>query len=161
MTDGKPAPRGRAEASRVQAGLTLRELDRNQFLANLDACAGVYAAAMNPPVEQLPGRYVIMERHSGYAAFRAIAAIVLPAGEEAAGATAADRGAADGTGPLLVGFAYGFHGSGGQWWRGSTCTSAISSESPNQSSAAPAPRVLAVALRTRSCHHWPPEPWKP
>ena len=116
MTDGKPAPRGGVEASRVRAGLTLRELDRNQFLANLDACAGVYAAAMNPPVEQLPGRYVIMERHSGYAAFRAIAAIVLPAGEEAAGATAADRGAADGTGPLLVGFAYGFHGSGGQWW---------------------------------------------
>jgi GNAT superfamily N-acetyltransferase len=114
----------------VRAGITLRELDRNQFLANLNACAGVYAAAMNPPEEQLPGRYVIMERHSGYAAFRAVAAIMLPDGGEAAGGTAPDAGgtasdaggtapdagAAAGARPLLVGFAYGFHGSGGQWW---------------------------------------------
>jgi ribosomal protein S18 acetylase RimI-like enzyme len=116
----------------VRAGLTLRELDRNQFLANLDACAGVYAAAMNPPAEQLPGRYVIMERHSGYAAFRAIAAIMLPDGGETAGGAAPERGAVSGGAvpggravaggsaesarPLLVGFAYGFHGSGGQWW---------------------------------------------
>jgi GNAT superfamily N-acetyltransferase len=120
----------------VRAGLTLRELDRNQFLANLDACAGVYAAAMNPPEEQLPGRHVIMERHSGYAAFRAIAAILLPDGGEAAWGTArgteatggtarvteAAEGTArggeamQGTGPRLIAFAYGFHGSGGQWW---------------------------------------------
>jgi ribosomal protein S18 acetylase RimI-like enzyme len=121
----------------VRAGLTLRELDRNQFLANLDACAGVYAAAMNPPAEQLAGRYVIMERHSGYAAFRAIAAIMLPDGGESAGGAPPERGAvsggavsggtvpggravaggsADSARPLLVGFAYGFHGSGGQWW---------------------------------------------
>jgi ribosomal protein S18 acetylase RimI-like enzyme len=100
----------------VQAGLTLRELDRNQFLASLDACAGIYAAAMNPPEEQLPGRYVIMERHSGHAAFRAIAAIMLPDGGEAAVSTAPDSGATQGARPLLVGFAYGFHGSGGQWW---------------------------------------------
>jgi GNAT superfamily N-acetyltransferase len=130
----------------VRAGLTLRELDRKQFLANLEACAGVYAAAMNPPAEQLPGRYVIMERHSGYAAFRAIAAIMLPDGSETAGSTApggqatgstapgsrafggqAPGGQAtgstapagettEGARPLLVGFAYGFHGSGGQWW---------------------------------------------
>ena len=130
----------------MRAGLTLRELDRNQFLANLDACAGVYAAAMNPPAEQLPGRHVIMERHSGYAAFRVIAAILLPDGGEAAGSTArgteatggtargteaagstargteatgsTPRGgeAMGGTGPRLIGFAYGFHGSGGQWW---------------------------------------------
>ncbi|MBO0817028.1 MAG: GNAT family N-acetyltransferase, partial [Actinobacteria bacterium] len=70
---------------------------------------------MNPPEEQLPGRYIIMERHSGYAAFRAIAAIMLPDGGEAAGGTA-PAGAAAGARPLLVGFAYGFHGSGGQWW---------------------------------------------
>jgi ribosomal protein S18 acetylase RimI-like enzyme len=110
----------------VRAGLTLRELDRKQFLANLDACAGIYAAAMNPPAEQLPGRYVIMERHSGYAAFRAIAAIMLPDGGETAGSTAPGGQATDSTAlavettegarPLLVGFAYGFHGSGGQWW---------------------------------------------
>jgi ribosomal protein S18 acetylase RimI-like enzyme len=121
----------------VRAGLTLRELDRNQFLVNLDACVGIYAAAMNPPAEQLPGRYVIMERHSGYAAFRAVAAIMLPDGGAAAGGTSPDRGAAPagavpagavsggravpgggpaGARPLLVGFTYGFHGSGGQWW---------------------------------------------
>jgi GNAT superfamily N-acetyltransferase len=110
----------------VRAGLTLRELDRKQFLANLDACAGIYAAAMNPPAEQLPGRYVIMERHSGYAAFRAIAAIMLPDGGETAGSTAPGGQATgstalagettEGARPLLVGFAYGFHGSGGQWW---------------------------------------------
>ena len=130
----------------MRAGLTLRELDRKQFLANLEACAGVYAAAMNPPAEQLPGRYVIMERHSGYAAFRAIAAILLPDGREAAagtspsgqatgstalvgqamgstgpgaqaaGSTAMGGEPTQGARPLLVGFAYGFHGSGGQWW---------------------------------------------
>jgi ribosomal protein S18 acetylase RimI-like enzyme len=84
----------------VQPGLTLAELDGNQFLANLEACAAVYAAAMNPPEEQLPGRHTIMERHAGYAAFRAVAAIM----------------SADGAAPALVGFAYGFHGAGGQWW---------------------------------------------
>lgn len=79
----------------MQAGLELRELNAGEFLANLDACTGVYAAAMDPPEYQLPGRYSIMERHAGYAAFRAI----LVTG--------------NGT---LVGFAYGFHGEGGQWW---------------------------------------------
>ena len=29
----------------MQPGLILAELDGNQFLANLEACAGVYAAA--------------------------------------------------------------------------------------------------------------------
>ena len=92
----------------MQPGLILAELDGNQFLANLEACAGVYAAAMNPPEEQMPGRHTIMERHSGYAAFRAIAAIVPPAG-----GAPADGAPADGE---LVGFAYGFHGGSGQWW---------------------------------------------
>ena len=84
----------------MQPGLTLAELDGSQFLANLEACTAVYAAAMNPPEEQLPGRHTIMERHAGYAAFRAVAAIM----------------SADGAAPALVGFAYGFHGAGGQWW---------------------------------------------
>jgi len=100
-------------ATRVQPGLILAELDGNQFLANLEACAGVYAAAMNPPEEQMPGRHTIMERHSGYAAFRAIAAIVPPAGGAPADGAPADGAPADGE---LVGFAYGFHGGGGQWW---------------------------------------------
>jgi ribosomal protein S18 acetylase RimI-like enzyme len=123
----------------VVPGLTLRDLGPDQFLANLEACAGVYAAAMNPPAEQLPGRRTIMERHAGYTGFRAVAAIMLPTD----GATARDavapggpaRGgtrpggtrpdgtrpggtASGGTGaaPSIVGFAYGFHGAGGQWW---------------------------------------------
>jgi ribosomal protein S18 acetylase RimI-like enzyme len=98
----------------VQPGLILAELDGNQFLANLEACAGVYAAAMNPPEEQMPGRHTIMERHAGYAAFRAIAAIAPPAD-----GAASDGEHADGGEPVtgeLVGFAYGFHGGGGQWW---------------------------------------------
>jgi ribosomal protein S18 acetylase RimI-like enzyme len=110
----------------VQPGFTLAELNGNQFLANLGACAAVYAAAMNPPAEQLPGRHTIMERHAGYAAFRAIAAIAPAAGggpaagQPAGGWTAASPAvtgrAADGPAPLIVGFAYGFHGGGGQWW---------------------------------------------
>jgi ribosomal protein S18 acetylase RimI-like enzyme len=116
----------------VQPGLILAELDGNQFLANLAACAGVYAAAMNPPEDQLPGRHTIMERHAGYAAFRAVAAIVRPvdgapadgepmtgqvtAGEAAPGEALADGPVATGSAPLLAGFAYGFHGGSGQWW---------------------------------------------
>ncbi|HET7243780.1 MAG TPA: GNAT family N-acetyltransferase [Streptosporangiaceae bacterium] len=104
----------------MQPGLILAELDGNQFLANLEACAGVYAAAMNPPEDQLPGRHTIMERHSGYAAFRAIAAIVRPAGGAPAGGAAPAGGDGQGDSELvtgdLVGFAYGFHGGSGQWW---------------------------------------------
>ena len=140
----------------MQPGFTLAELNGKQFLANLGACAAVYAAAMNPPVEQLPGRHTIMERHAGYAAFRAIAAIAPAAGGGPADRKPADRGwaiggtadggpaagwpasggpaagqpvggwtaaspvvtgrTADGPAPLIVGFAYGFHGGGGQWW---------------------------------------------
>jgi ribosomal protein S18 acetylase RimI-like enzyme len=85
----------------VRAGLELRELGAGEFLANLDACTGVYAAAMNPPEYQLPGRYSIMERHAGYSAFRAIVV------------TAPPQATGEGT---LVGFAYGFHGERGQWW---------------------------------------------
>jgi len=64
----------------VQPGVTLADLDGNQFLANVAACTGVYAAAMRPPEEQLPGRHTIMERHAGNAAFRAVAAITVPDG---------------------------------------------------------------------------------
>ena len=100
-------------ATRVQPGLILAELDGNQFLSNLEACAQVYAAAMNPPEDQLPGRHTIMERHTGYAAFRAIVAIARPEGRAAAGGNPADSELTTGD---LVGFAYGFHGGSGQWW---------------------------------------------
>ena len=106
----------------MRPGLTLRELDANQFLANLQACVGVYAAAMNPPEEQLAGRYTIMQRHAGYGAFRAVAALALPAdggptdGGPTTGGPTTGRGTAARAAPQLVGFAYGFHGAGGQWW---------------------------------------------
>jgi ribosomal protein S18 acetylase RimI-like enzyme len=112
-----------AYATRVQAGLELRELDAGEFVANLDACTSVYAAAMDPPRYQLPGRYSIMERHAGYAAFRAIAAVRSPGAEPAGDGRAGDGRAGDGragagragAGPF-IGFAYGFHGESGQWW---------------------------------------------
>jgi ribosomal protein S18 acetylase RimI-like enzyme len=94
----------------VQAGLELRELDADEFLASLDACTGVYAAAMAPPAYQLPGRHSIMERHAGYAAFRAIVVIQATAGEAAGGPAGEPANA-----PVIA-FAYGFHGEGGQWW---------------------------------------------
>ncbi|TDB86609.1 GNAT family N-acetyltransferase [Actinomadura sp. 7K534] len=80
----------------------LREIDERAFLRRLDPMLEVYAAAMEPPNEQLPGRHTIMERHASYAGFRAFvverrsALPVLP-------------------GPVQ-GFAYGFHGTRGQWW---------------------------------------------
>jgi GNAT superfamily N-acetyltransferase len=74
-----------------------RELDNAAFADQLDACLSVYAAAMNPPADQLPGRRAIMERHAAYPRFRCVAA------------AAGDPGA-------IVGFAYGFHGETGQWW---------------------------------------------
>jgi ribosomal protein S18 acetylase RimI-like enzyme len=102
----------------VRAGLELRELDAGEFLANLDACTSVYAAAMDPPEYQLPGRHAIMERHAGYSAFRAIAvtqatAISAAGGSNAGSSTAASGRLADGP---VIAFAYGFHGEGGQWW---------------------------------------------
>jgi ribosomal protein S18 acetylase RimI-like enzyme len=103
---GRAALAGVAYATRVRAGLELRELDAGEFLANLQACTSVYAAAMGPPEYQLPGRLSIMERHAGYSAFRAIAAVSGPWDGQAG---------ADEPGSL-IGFAYGFHGEGGQWW---------------------------------------------
>lgn len=113
----------------MQPGLELRELGAGEFLANLDACTSVYAAAMDPPEYQLPGRLSIMERHAGYAAFRAVAAIrpaaigasagaavpPSPNGQEPAVHLANGNGSPDGPVPL-VGFTYGFHGENGQWW---------------------------------------------
>lgn len=124
---------------RVRPGLTLHDLGPDQFLAHLNACVVVYAAAMNPPAGQLPGRHTIMERHAGYAAFRAVAAIMLPADGDPAhrdlvsggparrGAAAASSGTGSGgTVPRLVGFAYGFHGASGQWWHDLVSRAAVS-----------------------------------
>jgi ribosomal protein S18 acetylase RimI-like enzyme len=73
----------------------LRELDARDFLNRRDDLLGIYAAAMRPPPEQLPGRRAIMERHATYPRFRALVA---------------ERGRRP------VAFCYGFLGTPGQWW---------------------------------------------
>jgi ribosomal protein S18 acetylase RimI-like enzyme len=75
----------------------IRELSRAEFLGSLDELLAVYAAAMLPDPVQLPGRLAIMERHAGYAGFRAITVTVPPS-------------------PQVVAFSYGFRGAAGQWW---------------------------------------------
>ncbi|MFI0407134.1 GNAT family N-acetyltransferase [Actinomadura sp. 3N508] len=80
----------------------LREIDERAFLRRLSPMLDVYAATMDPPDEQLPGRHTIMERHTSYPGFRAFVV-------ERRGALPVL------TGPLQ-GFAYGFHGARGQWW---------------------------------------------
>ncbi|GAA2406969.1 GNAT family N-acetyltransferase [Actinomadura vinacea] len=79
----------------------LREIDHRAFLRRLDPILAVYAAAMRPPAEQLPGRHTIMERHTSYPGFRAVVA-------ERRGALLPRGG--------IRGFGYGFHGARGQWW---------------------------------------------
>jgi ribosomal protein S18 acetylase RimI-like enzyme len=71
------------------------ELGVDEFTASLDQLVGVYAAAMQPPANQVSGRHPIMAGHTRYPAFRALTATV------------------DGE---LAGFSYGFHGAAGQWW---------------------------------------------
>jgi ribosomal protein S18 acetylase RimI-like enzyme len=81
----------------VQGPASIAELNRPEFLAMLADLLAVYAAAMSATAEELPARQAIMERHVSNPAFQAI------------GAYAGDR-------PRIVGFAYGFHGTAGQWW---------------------------------------------
>ncbi|WP_084956760.1 GNAT family N-acetyltransferase [Thermoactinospora rubra] len=66
-----------------------------EFADRLDEVIDIYAAAMRPPVEQLPGRKAIMRGHAAYPAFRCLFAELYG---------------------RAVGFAYGFHGAPGQWW---------------------------------------------
>lgn len=80
----------------------LREIDERAFLRRLDPLLDVYAAAMDPPREQLPGRRTILERHARYPGFRAFVA------ERRGGPVRLPR--------PLHGLAYGFHGERGQWW---------------------------------------------
>ena len=104
----------------------LRELSAEQFTAELDALTGIYALAMDAPTSELPGRKSIMERHASYPAFCAVVAVsphepgepgrpgepVRPGEPARPGVSSiamADERA-------LIGFAYGFHGSAGQWW---------------------------------------------
>jgi ribosomal protein S18 acetylase RimI-like enzyme len=77
--------------------VSITELGRPGFLANIDEQLTIYAAAMDANTDDLPGRRAIMERHAGNPALRALAAI-------------------EGQSGRVVGFAYGFRGCPGQWW---------------------------------------------
>ncbi|MFI6579067.1 GNAT family N-acetyltransferase [Nocardiopsis sp. NPDC050513] len=79
----------------MAADTELRELAPAAFAHAVPALLGVYEAAMRPPPEQLPGRASVMNGHTRHPGFRSVVAV----SEERA-----------------VGFAYGFHGHGGQWW---------------------------------------------
>jgi ribosomal protein S18 acetylase RimI-like enzyme len=75
------------------------ELDRAGFLAEVDGMSAVYAAAMHPDPAHLPSRRSIMERHAGYAGFRALAVTAQVAGDS-----------------RIIAFSYAFRGASGQWW---------------------------------------------
>jgi ribosomal protein S18 acetylase RimI-like enzyme len=77
--------------------LSICELSPGEFTARLDQLIRVYAAAMRPPADMLPGRRSIMIGHATYPGFRAL--------------TAAENGSGE-----TVGFGYGFRGVPGQWW---------------------------------------------
>ncbi|GAA4580582.1 GNAT family N-acetyltransferase [Planotetraspora phitsanulokensis] len=74
--------------------IQLRRVGPDRFIAALDTVLTIYAAAMRPPPDQLPGRLAIMRNHATYPEFVCMLA-------EA---------------PEIVAFAYGFHGTEGQWW---------------------------------------------
>jgi ribosomal protein S18 acetylase RimI-like enzyme len=102
---------GLAYATRVRAGPELLEIGKARFLAELDSLVEVYAAAMRPPREQVPGRRAIMERHTQFPSFRAVV-VTAPDGPPGRG-----DGPRPGTGrPPIIAFSYGFHGADGQWW---------------------------------------------
>jgi ribosomal protein S18 acetylase RimI-like enzyme len=81
----------------MRSALSVSELSPGEFAVRLDQMITVYAAAMQPPAEMLPGRRSIMAGHAAQPGFRALLAT-----EEGSGAPA--------------GFGYGFHGAPGQWW---------------------------------------------
>jgi ribosomal protein S18 acetylase RimI-like enzyme len=91
---------------------TPTELSRPAFVAELDVLTGVYAAAMRPDPAQLAGRRSIMEQHTRYGEFRALA--VRAPGQERPG--------------KIVGFSYGFRGAAGQWWH-DTVAAALAAKS--------------------------------
>jgi ribosomal protein S18 acetylase RimI-like enzyme len=91
----------RTDADRWDPLPGMTELDRTAFGKALDAMMGVYAAAMNVPAIQLPGRRAIMESHMINPDFRAFV-VTAPAGNS--------------HDAKIVAFSYGFRGGRGQWW---------------------------------------------
>ena len=101
--------------------MKLREIDERAFLRRLNPLLEVYAAAMRPPSEQLPGRHTIMERHATYTGFRAF--------------VAERRAPLPMLPPSIHGFAYGFHGARGQWWHDVVYQALCAREGPEHAKA--------------------------
>ena len=89
--------RASLKLARMRSVLSVSELSPGEFAARLDQMIAVYAAAMRPPADMLPGRRSIMAVHAAQPGFRALLAT-----EDGSGRPA--------------GFGYGFHGARGQWW---------------------------------------------
>ena len=111
-------------------------------MSELDALTGVYAAAMRPDPEQLPGRRSIMEQHAGYRGFRALAVT-------ADGAQAEARGLRGSPGRIIA-FSYGFCGADGQWWH-----DVVSAALTARGGAAAAAAWLADSLEIAEVHVHP------
>jgi GNAT superfamily N-acetyltransferase len=97
----------------MRAGPELLEFGKARFLAELGVLTNVYAAAMQPPQQQLPGRRAIMERHAGFPSFRCVV-MTLP--DDPGNTPAGLRTQSGGDRLTVIGFSYGFHGTNGQWW---------------------------------------------
>jgi ribosomal protein S18 acetylase RimI-like enzyme len=109
-------------------------------VAELDVLTAVYAAAMRPDPEQIAGRESIMEQHSRYGGFRALAVRDQTPGS-------AGRPQRPGQ---IVGFSYAFRGAGGQWWH-DTVAAALTAKSGPALSAA----WLADSLEVAEVHVLP------
>lgn len=92
-------------------------MGKARFLAELDTLVEVYAAAMRPPREQVPGRRAIMERHTQFPSFRAVVVTAPPSAPPTGDGPPPGRGPEHSSGRLpIIAFSYGFHGADGQWW---------------------------------------------
>lgn len=112
----------------MAAATLLKELGPVEFLGQLDVMLDIYADAMDADVALLPGRRELMRRHTGYPSFRAVLARAEPAGP-------------------VVGFAYGFHGQGGQWWYDTVWSALVETAGIR-----PATRWLADCLEIAEVH---------
>jgi ribosomal protein S18 acetylase RimI-like enzyme len=118
-----------------------RELSRAAFVSELDALTAVYAAAMRPDPDQLPGRRSIMEQHAGYRGFRALAVT--------ADGAPAERGLRRSPARIIA-FSYGFCGADGQWWH-----DVVKAALTARSGAAAATAWLADSLEIAEVHVHP------
>jgi ribosomal protein S18 acetylase RimI-like enzyme len=108
-------------------------------VSELDALTAVYAAAMRPDPEQLPGRRSIMEQHAGYQGFRALAVTADGLGDDGHGRPG-----------RIIAFSYGFCGASGQWWH-----DVVNAALTAQSGPAAATAWLADSLEIAEVHVHP------